>query len=303
MVGDASLAELVQLERAKLKIEEQLRRRLNNRVIEPMLEERGLVIQRGEEFTINISLRGDMKERILPENIDSAFEAFLRIAFDHDCDVEGRFDQNQLPDIGWAGATFQFREFTYRPWPVPVWPTLLEWELLEPVWNERVHGAQVVLGKKEAKGEHPVVDALAHWLLQAQHFLAIRQRPTMPLSLAIPESEWARVAKRYWEAQKPAHRTHEDEYLHWLARILLMAAPEAGLSLGAAQALLETLPTHVSETQASGTVGRLRELRHRRMMEAGLSKDAANDFLTQMDDAHPRHPWHEFVGHWNPQSE
>lgn len=301
-VGSPTLEELIQQDRADLEIQEPLQDSLHRKIVHPVLEQRVFTIHRGDEFTIDIKRRADMGTRVLTGHADPAFEVFLRIAFDHGRDVKGRLEILPIQDLCWVGATFRFRKFTYHPWPVPAWPTLLEWELLEPVWNARVAGAQLGVGQKEAKGEHPYVDALAHWLIQAQHMLSLRQKPMAPLALVTAESEWARVARRYWEAQKPVHLSHENVYARWLEQIILMAAPEAGLSRDASSALLEALIHPETGKEIVAAQDRIALMRRGRMVSAGLSPEQVDEFLVQMDSAHRGHPWHRIFGQWKPES-
>ncbi|HLL52019.1 MAG TPA: hypothetical protein VK447_00650 [Myxococcaceae bacterium] len=295
--GNPSLETSVRIEGGKLRLDERVLLALQGVFDRPVAGEVEFAVGAGTDFEATILAPRAFSSPVLaPPGVDAA-EAVLRLAYDYSLDDSGRSGALRGVRSIWHGAQFNFRGQRYSPWLFPPWPTLVEWEHLELTWKRVSAHAAEASNPADKVLQSPALDALANWLMTAAQLLSIRQQPPDTLAFSISDTDWTRLTRRFWEVKQPVHQTHELGYSHWLERVPLMAAPECGLTVDAAAALLSSFTADFAEPESPERV-RMGVLRYSRIIEAGIPEGHADTFLSQMDAAHPAHPWVQLFGPW-----
>ena len=94
----------------------------------------------------------------------------------------------------------------------------------------------------------------------------------------------------------------EALYGEWRYSLQLLATPEAGLSHAAASTILGALSRPESDDDGWSWAAirqDLPELRRRHALSMGIALDQVDDFLADIDNSLPNHPWVKEFGKWD----
>lgn len=292
--GNAAIESAVRVSGGKLDFDQGIREVLARIHGQESLDQLEFTVGNEGDFHAAIFAPATFSETVLPDVSAPAAEAVLRMAYDYSLDEQGHSGVIPLTSSIWNGVRFHFRGHSYSPWFFPPWPTLIEWEELEFTWNRVIAHAGQASSPDDSVLHSAVLDALGNWLMNAAHLLSIRQSLPENLSFALTEADWTRLTRKFWE-KDGFNQAHEHAFTHWMERIPLMATPESGLSVSAANHLLSTLKKDSPQERAQ-----MLQFRRARVIEAGIPMDEADSFLQKIDTAHPDHPWVQLFGPWAP---
>lgn len=225
-------------------------------------------------------------------------DVVLRMAYDHEKDRSEHLDAATppaaTPPVGWKGVELRFQGAQpFHPWPVPNWSTLFEWESLEQSWLEALKLAKEAIAAEFTPADLRIVDALAFWMLSVCHDMQRRRPSSLGLKLNPSESDWRTVITQ----QRKELRA--SLYDGWRRRLPLMAAPESGLSRNAAATILNSaFRDEVHPAIRDEFSENAHDLRHTRMVEAGIPTKHVDLLLSRIDRANPDHPWVKKFGVW-----
>ncbi|MCY1081260.1 hypothetical protein [Archangium lansingense] len=251
-----------------------------------------------EEFQTEMSTLQVWAARSRLEELTPLLEVLLRMVHDYSMDQQGRSNPMLFAStkrMAWPGTKFHYMNHDYFPWMIPGWQTLLEKELLELAWNERVADVKNA-NPSGARGEGgQYVDALAYWLLRSNQLLFRRGNLERELNMALTPYDWEQVIKPYFQKQGEPHQSRDSVFNAWIEELPLMAAPEYGLSQVAAEALLNSV---IESTLAKeiDLPGYWHQRREKRLVQAGVPEARVKDFLRSMDDERKDHPWVSLMG-------
>ncbi|MBN1207648.1 MAG: hypothetical protein JXB05_22480 [Myxococcaceae bacterium] len=224
------------------------------------------------------------------KNLNPMLEVILRMARDYTVDQQGNDMPMLFPKIEpWPGAVFRYGNYEYSPWMVPAWPTLLENELLEPVWNKMVTTVRRTNPSGERGEGAKYVDALAYWLLRSTQDLSSRRSPDEELHVGPNRQDWERATMSLSSRQDSVHQARQSLFDAWLAQLPLMAAPECGLSLAGVNALLGLTQAELEKDPRKRL--RLLHMREERLTSSGIPRGEVKEFLHQIDRKQKKHPW------------
>ncbi|AKF10208.1 hypothetical protein DB32_007357 [Sandaracinus amylolyticus] len=235
-------------------------------------------------------------ERVLKGSDDSSLDpladTFLRMLWDLSRDL----GDDDMPSLGardvWDGFELEHhvadRSFVTK-WPAPPWPALYDWELMDDRW----YAAIDQLARRKRPLDQPVVDALAFVFIDACVSLGKRQRTSgsrVAEVTPMPPNEWQELVKLAFTRSSVDHRGPRYEaWQRWLYEgLVLMAAPESGLSPDRAFFLLDALSNH---SPVVLPWAERQERRKRAIVAQGHKPAVANAILRAIDDGVPDHPW------------
>ncbi|SEU38242.1 hypothetical protein [Stigmatella erecta] len=254
-----------------------------------------------------------------------ALEAVLRMAYDHEMDQSK--DGHTTPPPWWKGIQLRFQGGpAFFPWPVPAWPTLFEWEVLQKNWNQQLHLVRKIGGEESTQPDSRIMDALAYWLVSLCYSLETRNVEDPDLRLSPSLADWKELTWRRRQQLLHGNPQRAAAYRKWRIQTALFATPEAGLSPLAASGILAALPKPSKEALekiqgltfflarlanpdqelrivvAEDNVQEIREelmpLRKERLLAAGIPDAQADQILTQIDQQFATHPWIQTFGPW-----
>lgn len=260
---------------------------------------------------------------IVAKNLELApyLEGFLRVAYDVGWDEEdGKGDPTADAALNpfrpwWRGISIRVpgadlpghRGFT---WPAPSWPALLDWEQLYEAWPGWVRTAAGLPPEER-------VDRLAYaYCIAMQDLFDSRQvsaRARSAIERSYPEGlPWSELANQMYNASivndrrvgtsPPSRRAYY--YYEWCKAFPLLGAPESGLSIAAAAAILD-------KTQAISPGGnferglflcKLRRgrvayhLDNHRAKRTQAEESQVTSVLEAIDVEFPEHPWVQLLG-------
>jgi hypothetical protein len=264
-------------------------------------------------------------------------EAVLRMAYDHEQDLGTAPAGDEVVPVGWRGVELCFKEGPpLYLWPVPAWPTLFEWEVLEQSWQEAERLALGARGMSMGPPSPRILDGLAYWLLFVCEGLQGRSEVSQRFKLEPSVSDWRELLMGHWRPRFRNQEVRPHLYKPWRRLLPLLATPEAGLSETAATIILGLILRQRSELKdiwssflellgqqkktgveimaalkdVSGnseewtretkqlTPSFLKAHRKSRTIEAGVPKESVDKFLADIDSTFPNHPWVKVFGPW-----
>ncbi len=189
-------------------------------------------------------------------------------------------------------------EYPPIPWPAAAWPALIDWERIIDAWNLQIVPA-VRKGGEEARIANSDIDsfgdAAAYWFVRATMHVA-GHRCTLEdvqFEAGFPSLRWTQILssqeeeiKHQWGPKRDAHRR---AFFEWFQSIGLFAAPESGLTVGAARAILEGISELPQKRE------HLMTLRRERLKQPGVDDAAIDRMLATINEQFPNHPWVERV--------
>jgi hypothetical protein len=224
--------------------------------------------------------------------------ALYRIALDLHADASP--DKPGVLHAWWAPAGGD-RSIGYPPipWPAVAWPALVDWERMMDAWNNRII-PEVSAGAEDARVANSNVDlfgdAAAYWFICAtMHFLDHRcDLEDVQFELIINPTRW--TEKIAWCEQHIRNRRAEPKqparyraFLDWFQSIGLFAAPESGLTVNAADAIINSVPDIAQKAPYLIT------LRRERLRLPGTDEAAIDRMITTINARFPNHPWMERI--------
>jgi hypothetical protein len=332
-VGVPKFAEILQLQEGQLLISERQRRLLDAKrehaKSRPVSMPLGLMARLRSRVHLIVSAQEPVLSLPPRPSTEHALEAILRMAYDHEKDLGEEARSNDVSPVGWKGMEFRFKSSKpLYPWPVPQWPSLFEWELLEPSWQQAVQLAHNL-------GTSPkVLDGLAYWLLSACQDLQSRMESYRQFKLELSVADWRALLLAPSRARLRGHEVRPRIYKPWRRLLALMATPEAGLSDTTAIIILglilkqrdssegwdlltpilnqqKTSPDILAAFNEAAsstdewareskqlTPNLLKALRRSRLLDAGVSEEQVDALLTDIDSTFPDHPWVKVFGPW-----
>jgi hypothetical protein len=247
----------------------------------------------------------------------------LRIAFDVCLDQAGSSSRSSpLPRRAaccapwWLGVRARVAGARRSvPWPMPGWPTGLEWELFMSLWAKALQSSRMSwLDEPGEARKRKLVDGLASHFLRMTRLVALDggMDPTLikkeikgdfPVEMSV--DDWGTAARRMLDGfttmSEWASPHHSWTAADWSARGVLLAAPESALMPASGGAILDTV---VGYFQQNGLIRKFPEgtgyipywayvqkLRRERLVFAGAPESEVDAELQAIDDAHPDHPW------------
>jgi hypothetical protein len=216
-----------------------------------------------------------------------------------------------LPYVG-TTVTFQGKEVTLD-WPVPRWPSFLDWQLLDTTWRQCLASVENVT-RGETGLEESILQALIFSLMAGTDSIIQERKPYEKVNLNLRVETWHSRAGEFRGRLQNSSLYGRRGIAIWrwlLVGVPLYAAPELGLSSHAARALLDvskniqfsTLegrgpprdsPQYRWFTSFDQHLHTMRLMRASRALErAGLGSDLllAQAFLTEIDSKAGDHPW------------
>jgi len=243
------------------------------------------------KVSLNVSL-GHL-EWTATKNINETIRTIMQIVWDIESDTkEGTtspFEAWWPLAHGYLGPKSNHR----YPWPMPAWPTFLDWERLVDRWNENVQPQLVALAERaaEAGGSAAIYsDAAAFWYVTTLEHLSLHRCDLTHIDFELHHDpkEWKRKVSD-WFSQKTSEsnvpHTHRKIFFDWVENVGLLAAPESGLSQEVAQAILEAIPDLAHRRKA------LADLRRARAQAIGVAKRSVAPTLRAIDADFQKHPW------------
>jgi len=226
-------------------------------------------------------------------------KALYRIALDLDADVSPEAT-GTLPT--WWTAAGGARPLGHPrptiPWPAASWPALVDWERMIDAWNQAVVPA-VWEGAEEARVNNSSIesfgDAAAYWFIRATmhvagHRCILSDVPFesgfLPMRWTERISSQASEIRHQWGPRQDAQRR---AFYQWFQAIGLFAAPESGLTVDAANAILDGI------SDLGGQIPHLMELRRERLRQPGIDDAAIEHMIATFNEQFPNHPWVERV--------
>ncbi len=189
-------------------------------------------------------------------------------------------------------------------WPVPAWNTFLDWTLMEELWEAAKSSSQ--------RTNTPNEDSEPHQSLLALHILRllvglggiIRQRRFRDTLFLVEHRDrntrWTTAASVFTFI----NLRQDVAGKRWLAirqwaevAGYIFATPEMGMPVQDAAAFLRNVSSFLTQDDHSAI--QVRRMWARRSLRlAGLEHDeeSISQFLKEMDDKNPQHPWHEYFG-------
>jgi hypothetical protein len=263
-------------------------------------------------------------------------EAILRMAHDFQMDHQPE-PLPEDPRAWWRGIRARLGSGPFFcPWPVPAWPTLFEWEILEKEWLKAMDLARKLTHAETHQPDARLLDALAYCLISVCHSLETREVVAWELQLDPPPASWRRLIREVLSRHIVKEEARANVYKQWKVRTALMAAPESGLSVTAASAILAGLRNPSEEerkeelaqvsfeeifkelarqavikelgvgSQANGTTtveeneatirAHMQRMRRERLLDAGLLPAQVDGLLQDIDARFPEHPWVKAFG-------
>ncbi|MBZ4419154.1 hypothetical protein [Myxococcus sp. RHSTA-1-4] len=310
-VGDSALADALTLTEGRLRIAESLQRQLNQKREQILAEDSVLSFRIPKQLTASVHLLQGTSQPFLrmlsgSPGATHAMEALLRMAYDHEQDLSENSDESLMSPIGWRGVELRFKKGPrLHPWPVPRWPALFEWEALEQSWLEAVRFAQSATADRDTSADLRIMDALAYWLFSVCQGLQARGGIYQNLKLRTSTQDW-RALLQPPHTPKGMSVQRAALYNGWRNSLWSMATPEAGLSPSAAAAILDALSTPQSDEDEDRTARNWREFREgqprwrrNRLLSMGISEALVDEFLMNIDNTFPDHPWVKVFGKWD----
>ncbi len=254
------------------------------------------------------------------EHFGISDDFFVRMAWDIVADAnDDKVPRSNMKKMckTWDGAIFWHRASRRFKWPVPDWPALFDWELLIDRWNDLLADAQKLLVPGDNITTQRVVDAVAFWFIASIHQMPISRTATMPFAFRMNMDEWTSLGKCLLHTgtmngvdlgNVPRNVSDSEDrigarwnaYEDWWHRVVVMAAPESGLSAEAANAFLEGLFTkHQLKKRPMRTREDAIKIRRKHAVDCGIDSSDVDPRLANIDSEHPEHPWHKFFAEEN----
>jgi hypothetical protein len=163
-----------------------------------------------------------------------------------------------------------------------------------------VHLAEEAIEAGNVPPDIRIIDAMAYWMLWVCQDMQGRRSSHLGLRLQPSASDWASLILGQWKPQDPEGREFRSAlYQEWRKRLVLMAAPESGLSINAASSILAGIyRSEVARPERNAITLSASGRRKARMVEAGMPLEQVDSFLSSIDKANPDHPWVKKFGVW-----
>jgi hypothetical protein len=230
-------------------------------------------------------------------------EILHRVAWDVGADQHD-LDEVALPQVRnrwWPGLCSQLPLITEPfPWPVPLWPALFDWEVLASAWNDLLLGWYGGTSS-DLRINQQRTDELARSFLTVTLAIALK-RSAGEAALTLTsgkEGSWKPlldlVTRTFERTDLNGRRWRAVQA--WCADLLLLAAPESGLSCDAARQIL------AANEKMRVPLQRIKDRRLDRAEWSARSgesppaeSDLGNMLLERIDRLHADHPWTQEIG-------
>ena len=211
----------------------------------------------------------------------------------------------------WHGVTINFPVCPVKLyWPTPRWLFFSQMQRVVLLWNNLVDGVNHRPGGK-VQSQH-LIDALAYALIEwsGERLRGNERQEQQKLHTNTSATQWVDIVRRALP-DGGVNVLGKDGMTEWLYGLYLLTAPESGLSVGAAKAILGELERGEQTLDGPNTTFRYQsflgeraktlrsdrspilDLRRKRLTDAGLSTEIADSTLRAIDeDARSAgHPW------------
>lgn len=234
------------------------------------------------------------------KHLNNATDVLLRIAWDNHVEAKDeKIHRSELSAISkiWIGAALTSKlQPVEIGWPIPDWPLLYQWEDAVGEWNREILEAQKMLVPDDPNVTQKVVDGLAFTFVEAIPSYT-QGRPSFSTQFVEPE-QWVNLGKQLPFRNLTTNdgttltSTKDEAYNDWWHRIIVIAAPELGLSPEAAGAFLNgLLEKHNIKNRPQRTRADARRHRREHAISCGVAENQVDRVLAEIDKQNPDHPW------------
>ncbi len=183
-----------------------------------------------------------------------------------------------------AGGVVDGDQRAIVPWPGIDLPMFSAFELLTQRWN---HAYAMAAKLYRLIPDNGAVDDLAHWYVNYCHNLW-HKNIDIKWTTEVTLRDWKDTVSCLLRAANGTQASRDGHYAVWARALPIFAAPESGLSIDVASAILEAASLDASRKQE------LRELRSMRLRECLSTRDE-KEIISALNARHREHPWTRHV--------
>ena len=251
-----------------------------------------LVLQVLEGLEARVGTSPKTQEGLLRQEMRLGLEAVFRMVHDYSQDQANAQRAPEPAPQWWPHfrVTFTALGLTFCPWPAVPWPTLWEWELLEKSWVEGWGKARRLVRADDTESVTLALDSLAYAFVATSAYSFSRGGRSFSIRSGIPESSWRDLLARiYQEHLQPEYVGRRRAAMRvWAQGLAMLATPEAGLSVGSTETILNVSLTYMRPDW-------LARLRRQRLVDAGIPEYGVASVLNGIDSRAQGHPWLERI--------
>lgn len=246
------------------------------------------------------------------QNTISYSDPFLRLAWDVAADKVDAYPEGTRTIATWPGAKRERRPNREWRWPIPNWIALIDWELMIESWSAAFNTAVGLARSDDSQQSQRIADALAFWYVCRVVQMSTRRNAHVDFRFELKPDDWYNLGMnlphtgsvnadaRDMVYEKPAESKDRsgarwDAHKAWWDSVVIMAAPESGISPQAAEGFLKGLyEKHDIQDRPVRDKSQANGFRREHAIRCGTLENQVDQILAQIDKENPDHPWHKF---------